>query len=222
MYNKNIPKNLELPSTKKLLKSTILAAFGALLLLCTVVMPAEYGIDPTGVGRLTGLKTMGEIKMSLAKEAEAEELAKEKATAPQAEVTQESIVEEVKALPVPANKPSTSTEPSTDAALRKDTMTLTLQPNEGSEIKVDLKKGEVVKFVWSSNAGKANFDVHADSKKLDIDYHNYSKGSSTREEGTIEAAFDGSHGWFWRNRTGEPLTITLATEGPYTNIKKVK
>ena len=23
------------------------------------------------------------------------------------------------------------------------------------------------------------------------------------------AAFDGSHGWFWRNRSGAPVTITL-------------
>lgn len=42
-----------------------------------------------------------------------------------------------------------------------------------------------------------------------------------KEEATIEAAFDGHHGWFWRNRSGEPLTITLQTDGPYipTNIE---
>jgi hypothetical protein len=32
-------------------------------------MPSEYGIDPTGVGRLLGLKQMGEIKTQLAEEA---------------------------------------------------------------------------------------------------------------------------------------------------------
>ena len=67
MYNTNIPSDRELPSTSKLIKSTMLAAIAAGILLVTVVMPSEYGIDPTGVGEITGLKRMGEIKTSLAK-----------------------------------------------------------------------------------------------------------------------------------------------------------
>ncbi|MBW4653336.1 MAG: hypothetical protein KME20_09940 [Kaiparowitsia implicata GSE-PSE-MK54-09C] len=38
-----------------------------------MVLPSEYGIDPTGFGRLTGLTTMGQIKMQLALEAAADE-----------------------------------------------------------------------------------------------------------------------------------------------------
>lgn len=75
MYNANIPSSEELPSTSKLIKSTILAAIGAGVLLVTVVMPSEYGIDPTGVGKLLGLTEMGEIKTSLAEEAAADALA---------------------------------------------------------------------------------------------------------------------------------------------------
>ena len=78
-------------------------------------------------------------------------------------------------------------------------------------------KGNKVQYAWSTNSGKANFDVHADSKTLGIDYHQYSKGSSQSEQGTLEAAFDGSHGWFWRNRTSNPITITLKTKGEYTD-----
>jgi len=69
MFNSNIPSDREVPSTGKLIKSTILAAITAGVLLVTVVMPAEYGIDPTGVGNAIGLKRMGEIKTSLAEEA---------------------------------------------------------------------------------------------------------------------------------------------------------
>jgi hypothetical protein len=67
MYNTDLPTRAELPSAIKLMQSTILAAIVALTLLITVVMPSEYGIDPTGVGRLLGLKQMGEIKRSLPK-----------------------------------------------------------------------------------------------------------------------------------------------------------
>jgi hypothetical protein len=41
-------------------------------LLITIVLPAEYGIDPTGVGRVLGLTRMGEIKTRLAREAAAD------------------------------------------------------------------------------------------------------------------------------------------------------
>ena len=73
MHNANIPTDRELPSTQKLIKSIILAIVTAVVLLVTVVMPAEYGIDPTGIGEAIGLKNMGEIKVSLAKELAAEE-----------------------------------------------------------------------------------------------------------------------------------------------------
>ena len=81
MYNANKPTNEDLPSTSQLIKSTILAALGAGVLLVTVVMPSEYGIDPTGAGKLLGLTEMGEIKQSLTLEAEADA----KAHAPAAE-----------------------------------------------------------------------------------------------------------------------------------------
>jgi len=37
------------------------------VLLVAVVVPAEYGIDPTGIRKMLGLKTMGEIKMDMDK-----------------------------------------------------------------------------------------------------------------------------------------------------------
>lgn len=221
MYNKNIPNDRELPSTAKLVKSTIFAAITAGVLLITVVMPAEYGVDPTGIGKMTGLQKMGEIKMSLAQEAADERAAKEQAVAEPTQAVATPVSQAMAAEVVPTIPASAEVaEPA--AQFRQDQTSITLQPNEGNEVKVDLKKGEVVKFVWFTDSGKANFDIHGDSKTLDIDYHGYGKGSSAREEGTIEAAFDGNHGWFWRNRTSAPLTITLQTEGPYTAVKRVK
>jgi hypothetical protein len=59
-------------SPRRLVRSTLIALGVALLLLFTTVLPAEYGIDPTGVGRILGLTRMGEIKTRLAKEAAAD------------------------------------------------------------------------------------------------------------------------------------------------------
>ena len=203
MYNSNIPSDTEVPSTAKLIKSTLLAAVTAGVLLVTVVMPAEYGIDPTGIGNAIGLKRMGEIKTSLAEEAEKDAAMDAQAVA---------VVEEE-----PQPEPEALQEA---VATQSHEMSVTLAPDEGTEIKVAMQEGAKVDYVWETNGGKANFDVHGDSKELGINYESYSKGSSEKEEGTLEAAFNGSHGWFWRNRTKEPLTITIKTYGEYSSIKR--
>lgn len=202
MYNSNIPSDTEVPSTAKLIKSTLLAAVTAGVLLVTVVMPAEYGIDPTGIGNAIGLKRMGEIKTSLAEEAAQDAAMDEQAIAVQSEPQPElEAVQEA-------------------VAAQTHEMSVTLAPDEGTEIKVAMQKGAKVDYIWETSGGKANFDVHGDSKELGINYESYSKGSSEKEEGTLEAAFNGSHGWFWRNRTKEPLTITIKTYGEYSSIKR--
>jgi hypothetical protein len=61
----------ELPNKKVLNRATLIAAGVAAVLLVTVVLPAEYGIDKTGVGRLLGLTEMGRMKRAAAEEAAA-------------------------------------------------------------------------------------------------------------------------------------------------------
>jgi hypothetical protein len=43
------------PERKKLIVSTLVALLVAALLLVTIVLPAEYDIDPTRIGKLLGL-----------------------------------------------------------------------------------------------------------------------------------------------------------------------
>lgn len=211
MYNTNSPSNVELPSTGMLVKSTILAALAAVAILVTAVLPAEYGIDPTGIGQVLGLKRMGEIKMALAKEAAAD---RDKDTATGKQFV---FAEEEKVVLQPATEPIAP-----EVTLLNHEMKVTLNPGEGTEIKVAMMKGGKVQYTWWTDGGRANFDVHGDSKELKINYHNYSKGSEQKSKGTLEAAFDGHHGWFWRNRTAETITVTLQTKGEYTDIKHMQ
>ena len=62
MLNSKLPDMSELPTTRQLVGSTLLAMGGAAAILVAVVMPSEYGIDPTGLGGVLGLTEMGEIK----------------------------------------------------------------------------------------------------------------------------------------------------------------
>lgn len=74
-------------------------------------------------------------------------------------------------------------------------------------------------MLGSYNGSKVNFDTHGDGGGESISYE---KGRAVAEDdGVLEAAFDGNHGWFWRNRTSAPVTVTLKTDGEYTDIKRV-
>lgn len=203
MFNANRPARSDLPTTKELLKSTGIALVAAGALLVTVVLPAEYGVDPTRVGSVLGLTEMGRIKRQLAQEADLD-AARDAAIA-------NAPMQALSAVPPPV--------PPAAPGGRSDRTVITLAPDQGAEIKLVMKAGAVARYSWSSNGGKVNFDVHAD--RPGTPYHGYGKGSSPREEGELKAAFDGSHGWFWRNRTGAPVTITLTTEGAYSEIKRV-
>jgi hypothetical protein len=211
MYNANKPTDAELPSTRKLLKSTAVAAAVATGLLVTIVLPAEYGVDPTRVGSVFGLTEMGRIKVQLAAEAEAEEAGLTVAGAtPAAAVTTTSTT----ATPA-------GTTPAETAATgeRSDETIITLEPDQGAEIKLVMAEGARASFTWTSSGGAINYDTHAD--RPGTPYHGYGKGTEQRVEGELVAAFTGSHGWFWRNRTGEPVTITLQTTGAYSEVKRV-
>lgn len=207
MNTKNKPSNSDLPSAGKLIKSTFVAISFAAIILVTAVLPAEYGIDPTGIGNILGLTKMGEIKVSLAQDAAAENM-KVGVKKPEAKKIAEPVVTVAeKAVEAQGKTPVMS-----------DSITLSLKPNQGREVKVRMVKGGQVRYKWKTSNGRANFDIHGDSAKDKISYFNYSKGSSESSEGVLDAAFDGKHGWFWRNRTGKTMTITLEVAGEFTEM----
>jgi hypothetical protein len=203
MYNTDMPNRAELPSTKKLLVSTLLAAASASVLLISVVMPAEYGLDPTGMGQMLGLKKMGQIKQELAVE---------------------SLPESAPPVSFDIVKISTPQTTSTPRqASRKDEIVLTLAPGEATEVKMRMNQGARVSYSWKTSGPPVNVDAHGDPLNPPADfYHGYGKEKQiTGKEGEIVAAFDGNHGWFWRNRAETKVTITLRTQGEYQSIKKV-
>ena len=192
------------PSAKRLLKSTAIALGVAAVILVTIVLPAEYGVDLTGVGRVLGLKEMGEIKMRLAAEAAAEEN-----TAPVTSPTASAA----------GGAPGAVASPAADTG-RADVTVSVIAPGQASEIKLVMRKDARASFSWSTDRGAVNYDTHADAPG--IRYHNYAKGTAVRaDSGSLTAAFDGQHGWFWRNRGADTVTVTLRTRGDYQDVKRV-
>jgi hypothetical protein len=222
MYNTDMPSRNELPSSAQLIRSTIIAAIVALVLLVTVVMPSEYALDPTGAGRLLGLTDMGEIKEQLAEEAAADEAAQLVAVQSSSQETSSEAVEpisETAAVPEPEAEPKAEEPALAPAAEPKwqDEVRVVLTPGEGTEFKLTMQEGSIARFAWVSEGGPVNFDTHGDGGGQSISYE---KGRDVPEdEGELEAAFTGNHGWFFRNRNGNDITLVLRTSGDYGELK---
>ncbi|MBA3526111.1 MAG: transmembrane anchor protein [Sphingomonas sp.] len=206
MFNAQRPQADDLPTSRQLAKATIGAIAAAGAILVAVILPAEFGIDPTGVGRVIGLTQMGEVKVQLAEEAKRDTLAESAATS----TVSQSVA--------PTNE-----KEAIATTARNDVTRVSLAPGEGAEVKVTAIKGARVAFAWKVDGGHVNYDTHGDPTNAPSGfYHGYGKGKqSTGQQGELVAAFDGKHGWFWRNRSEEPVVVTLQTEGEYSEVRRV-
>ncbi|GAM75230.1 hypothetical protein JCM19241_1573 [Vibrio ishigakensis] len=206
MYNSDMPTRAQLPTNGQLMRSTLIALVSAAVILVTVILPAEYAIDPTGVGRALGLTEMGEIKAQLEQEAKEDE-ARSQALASKP-VVQKTVVS-TKA--VEDNSAST--------AEWKDRVLISLKPGQGAEVKLVMQEGQVAQFQWTAKGGPVNFDTHGDGNGQSISYE---KGRGVpNAEGELVAAFTGNHGWFFRNRNDKTVMVILKTNGEYAEVKRV-
>lgn len=186
-----------LPTIPQLIKATVIAAGAAIAILITAVLPAEYGIDPTGLGKTMGLTALSDASAQTAK-------------APPPAVT-ETVSE-----PSPMAAVSKTATP-----YRSDELSLTLQPNEGAEIKALLRKGEQFVFSWVADGGKVNFDMHGEPPNAGDKFTSYWKGKQQASaQGAFVAPFDGTHGWYWRNRGDKAVTIKVKVSGFHEKLYK--
>lgn len=223
MYNTDIPTRAELPTTAQLLRSTAIAAVSAVAILVTIVLPAEYAIDPTGIGRMLKLTEMGEIKIQLAAEAQADRI-KDSQTppSPPAPDQRSSLFGTILAgLFVSPAQAGERVQLAQAAPSRSDETVFTLKPTEGVEYKLTMKTGAKVDFAWAAKDGVVNYDMHGTPGAGGKEKSYKTGRGSAGEQGVLTAEFDGSHGWFWRNRGKQDVTITLKTTGAYGEIKRM-
>ena len=220
MYNSDTPSRAELPTSKQLLRSTVLAAVSAVVLLVAVVLPAEYGIDPTGIGRVLRMTEMGDIKKQLAAEAAADAAGTPATASPATGMAGMAVANaaEPAVKAVVAAAPPAPVKVVTPKIEWRDEMPVTLKPGEGTEIKMKMVQGAKTQFAWVVEGGVVNFDTHGDAPGKSISYE---KGrGAPSDEGILEAAFTGNHGWYWRNRGTSDVKVILRTRGDYTDIKR--
>ena len=176
-----------LPTLPQLGKATAVALAVAGAILVGAVLPAEYGVDPTGIGRALGLTQLNG------------------GARPAAEV-----------MPA-AGTAAAATVTRTAHAFRSDEMTITLQPGEGAEIKAAIAKGEQFVFSWSSTGGPVKSDMHGEPFNAGPrEFNTYWKvAQQDFGRGTFTAPFDGIHGWYLQNQSERPVTVRLQLSGFY-------
>jgi hypothetical protein len=199
------------PSRKKLLIGTAVAVGVAAVALVVFVLPAEYGIDPTGAGKALGLTQLsddGRENIYLARgQARTNVLFPLDAGATPDEQTLRKLLAD-KGVAFPAQ-----------AKVQSDRFQIELLPYEGIELKYVLDQGAPMLFSWRATA-PVNVDMHS---------HPFDGGTEATESFVIEdlpaqtaayvAPFNGIHGWYWQNRTMQPVTLTLDTTGAMSGSK---
>ncbi|PSD15844.1 hypothetical protein C7E19_09155 [Stenotrophomonas maltophilia] len=204
----SITASQPLPSTARLLRATFIATAVAAVLLVTTVLPAEYGVDPTGIGRALGLTKLAETS------ADSDPVATAAVSSINSDANQ-TLAEKAKAAfgenkgqALDAAATSLTTGP-----IRTDTLTVTLAPGKGAEVKAHLKQGAGAVYRWKAT-GEVAVDMHGERPDVKGAWTSYSvEAAQSGAEGTFIAPFDGTHGWYWQNRGTTPVDVSVEVIG---------
>ena len=201
------PFEIATPSLRRILRSIALAIAGAVLVLLLFVLPAEYGIDPTGVGkalRLTDLSQSGTRVLQVKDVIGGNERYRQIKVPDAGE-------------PIPLPNPAVFQAKATP--VQSKTLSIKLEPGEETEIKTVLDEGQVVLFSWQAG-GEVYTDFHGHEPGANQDqFVRYEEQQSgTAGNGSLVAPFSGEHGWYWVNIGEAPVTITLNLSGYYKDV----
>jgi hypothetical protein len=200
------------PSKKSVAMATLAALVVAGIVLVVAVLPAEYGTDPLGAGRLLGLIQLNEA---------------EGAAAPVVDAAQA-------ARPAPGMKkgeirtPPALTRWNTDQGgglYKVDSKEFEIGPRQGMEFKYRMEKGAGLVYVWDSPV-KVRFEFHGEpdgkAKGTSESYAIDEAEGVDRGSGNFVAPFTGIHGWYWENPTDQTITVRLTSAGFYSAGKEFR
>lgn len=173
------------PPRRKLLLGIVAAVVVAAAALVAFILPAEYGIDPTGVGKALGVTKLSEPAMS------------------------EEQIRGAKRTGV-----LTLSEQPLQREAWDDEWQVTLAPYQGVELKYTLDEGAAIDFEWEAS-DTVEYDLHSHPFEGGPEMtESYAVDDGQRMQGRYVAAFSGLHGWYWQNRNLADVTVTIRAAGP--------
>jgi hypothetical protein len=169
-------------------RKTLLGALVALLVVAAIavvfVLPAEFGKDPTGLGRALGISVLSE------------------------EPVNEELERGRKRVGVLAELPGG------EVASPADRYTVELGPFESTEFKYTLNEGDRMSFAWRATGPiDFDMHSHPFEGGTALT-ESYAIDKAEAQSGIYTAQFTGVHGWYWQNRSTDNVTLTLDASGP--------
>lgn len=209
-------KNLDTttPTRSTIIKSALLAMSAAAICTVLFVMPAEYGIDPTGIGAKLGLTELADSGGDL------------EAARPRTVVGAYPGPPDAEAFdyfdPEVLGEPFAKTH---DKAFKTETILVDLDEFEQVEYKAVMQRGDALVFEWAVDDGIVYTDFHADPGDApgypEGYFIRYRESETATGAGSIVAPFDGNHGWYWLNIEEHPVRITLRVSGYFERIDEL-
>ncbi|MFM1887338.1 MAG: hypothetical protein RL026_2495 [Pseudomonadota bacterium] len=207
--------NTPAPAPRRLLVGVLVAIAVAIVLLFTVILPAERGFDPLGTGRLLGLTAMGSpggATGAATAAGDGQTVVLQEVVGGNAALASTVVVGDGRD-PVPLPNPAVHQKQ--DAAPRTETLKIRLGLDEKTEVKAKMAAGKMLTYSWSVEGGQVYVDYHGHDPKLGEKFWvRYEEVDGTKAgHGSLVAPFSGEHGWFWLNTSDGPITITLTVTG---------
>lgn len=185
------PEIVAPPTLRRLNTAVLIAAGAAAAITVAAVLPAEYGVDLTGIGRLLGLTRMGEMRIAQAN-----------GKAPAGPVAGDAIT----TMPDGSGRVRIVLGPYAGREVKA-------VMKAGAELTYRWSTdGAPVEF---------EFHGEPDISKTPGEYSSYLKGTTAGAEGTFKAGFAGHHGWFWKNTTAKPVIVTATVKGTVESFAPV-
>ncbi|MFD1631814.1 hypothetical protein ACR78F_07410 [Sphingobacterium spiritivorum] len=187
---------------KSIVKQVLIALVVGTILLVSAVLPAEYGIDPLGIGKATGFSKL------YVGEANTETLA----SVPHKILQLENVGSGAEVpKPAAADNPA----PATQLAERTDEVNVVIPAGKGLEYKVDMLKHGNLRYEWITDKGELYFDFHGEVKNNNNYFESYTIAYSNNMVGSLLAPFEGPQGWYFKNNSNEDITVKIRMKGQY-------
>ncbi len=101
----------------------------------------------------------------------------------------------------------------------KDVIQVTIPARGSKEYKFQLSKGATLEFSWKTKGEKLFFDFHGEPiGDTSGFFQSFKKSTDSQSSGALTAPFEGTHGWYWKNKTSAPVVITLKVKGKYQRL----
>jgi hypothetical protein len=93
---------------------------------------------------------------------------------------------------------------------------LTIPARGDKEYKVLVKQGTAFNYSWETDGEELFFDFHGEpAGDTTGAFESFEKGTVTQSSGSLVSTFSGTHGWYWKNYSSNPVVITLKLNGEY-------